>query len=1013
MAPSEGPDGDPAAEDGPTSVTRSSRSGPTTTRYFGGRPAAAPTAGECDADGVEEEEEGGRVRRGYYPNPAPRRSTPAAAEGGSQWLGKRQEMNGKEAVLPRCGVYRHTFPRRPRPFGEGTSAAGAEAAVLTCGCYADTPPRPFVEGTSAAGAKEAVLTCGCYGYTPRRRPRPFVEGTSAAGAEEAVLTCGCYGYTPRRRPRPFGEGTSAPGAEEAVLTCGCYGYTPRRRLLGANSTALGPNGGVARCIPTLVRPGSDPTPCVQNQMASGGRGGRGCRGQRDSNTYDDTSGPRSSEPHALTADLPAKSRSENDAAFCIPVVAAGRGDGGGRGDRSYTARPHAFMPAPTSDLAPKDKATSETIQSMGEGYLAKIVQADAAKAIKVGEVMCVTLEEEGDMDKFKDYKPLAADLHAAPSVAIPTPEPAEPKVEEKVSAKALEPKALKANILEYTDIPNAQIRKVIANHQLAYKQTIPHYYSPVDTRVDKLIKLPGELNPLQEASGGKKISEDLVIKDEDKKGRGIIGQELKQLAQRARESSLKPQDYEVAGPQPFSDPPDFVCSDRGGCFGKSNYISKMKNYYIRADCISDINPISDREGRTSHSRYEVLKGRCCDLGTMSYLPFHFLMIFCVIFMDICGSTVSLQRDPSKIDINMLSEAAFVRAGIKPSDFYLTYAGKVLEPNRLLSCYRIPRDSTIKLNARLRGGCAARNWDAVIGDLDRYQTVHLAEDDLVLPEQIIDPQVEVRVKYLADILQIQCRKVLIYLCRKHYSGHSFGGNFSSEQIMFDSDGNVHITAAPQDYRQNSALLDYNVVSEIFDRALGQEDDKYPTHFHHLIIFLSVKGPVVDCQSKAVIAFVTNHISLLAYSERIQHSALLDLFIGRLGAGDQTDLIATLDSFDWGARLEMIQAMKEVYYFVWWLEDERVCVPYKKHGVSLLRFSHNFFKHCFRFPLHKLEAAFSLVTADKDFLAHMLFKILVRLKSKCRQPCPPSIEAFVDEVIKMLGDHTVDCMMAQVN
>uniref|UniRef100_A0A453MRN7 Dihydrolipoamide acetyltransferase component of pyruvate dehydrogenase complex n=1 Tax=Aegilops tauschii subsp. strangulata TaxID=200361 RepID=A0A453MRN7_AEGTS len=295
-----------------------------------------------------------------------------------------------------------------------------------------------------------------------------------------------------------------------------------------------------------------------------------------------------------------------------------------------------------------DKATVE-MECMEEGYLAKIVQGDGAKEIKVGEVICVTVEE-GDIEKFKDYKPSAADAPAAPSESKATPEPAAPKVEEKVPAKAPEPKApkaekasrsgdrifasplarklaednnvqlssvkgtgpdgriLKADIedylakggkseafaasgLDYTDIPNAQIRKVTANRLLASKQTIPHYYLTVDTRVDKLIKLRGELNPLQEASGGKKISiNDLVIKaaalalrkvpecnsswmndfirqyhnvninvavqtehglfvpvvrDADKKGLGTIGEEVKQLAQRARDNSLKPQDYEV------------------------------------------------------------------------------------------------------------------------------------------------------------------------------------------------------------------------------------------------------------------------------------------------------------------------------------------------------------------------------------------------------------------------------------------------------------------------------------
>uniref|UniRef100_A0A453MRP6 Dihydrolipoamide acetyltransferase component of pyruvate dehydrogenase complex n=1 Tax=Aegilops tauschii subsp. strangulata TaxID=200361 RepID=A0A453MRP6_AEGTS len=199
-----------------------------------------------------------------------------------------------------------------------------------------------------------------------------------------------------------------------------------------------------------------------------------------------------------------------------------------------------------------DKATVE-MECMEEGYLAKIVQGDGAKEIKVGEVICVTVEE-GDIEKFKDYKPSAADAPAAPSESKATPEPAAPKVEEKVPAKAPEPKApkaekasrsgdrifasplarklaednnvqlssvkgtgpdgriLKADIedylakggkseafaasgLDYTDIPNAQIRKVTANRLLASKQTIPHYYLTVDTRVDKLIKVARGTEP--------------------------------------------------------------------------------------------------------------------------------------------------------------------------------------------------------------------------------------------------------------------------------------------------------------------------------------------------------------------------------------------------------------------------------------------------------------------------------------------------------------------------------------
>ncbi|KAL6629686.1 hypothetical protein ACP70R_029451 [Stipagrostis hirtigluma subsp. patula] len=312
-----------------------------------------------------------------------------------------------------------------------------------------------------------------------------------------------------------------------------------------------------------------------------------------------------------------------------------------------------------------DKATVE-MECMEEGYLAKIIHGDGAKEIKVGEIIAVTVEEEGDIEKFKDYKPSSSAEPVAPAESKAQPEPTQPKVEEKEPTKAPEPKApkteepsqsgdrifasplarklaednnvplssvkgtgpdgriLKADIedylasvakggkseafaapgLGYIDIPNAQIRKVTANRLLASKQTIPHYYLTVDTRVDKLIKLRGELNPLQEASGGKKISiNDLVIKaaalalrkvpqcnsswmndfirqyhnvninvavqtehglfvpvirDADKKGLGTIAEEVKQLAQRARDNSLKPADYEGG---------TFTVSNLGGPFG--------------------------------------------------------------------------------------------------------------------------------------------------------------------------------------------------------------------------------------------------------------------------------------------------------------------------------------------------------------------------------------------------------------------------------------------------------------
>ncbi|MBA0811592.1 hypothetical protein Gohar_003472 [Gossypium harknessii] len=146
--------------------------------------------------------------------------------------------------------------------------------------------------------------------------------------------------------------------------------------------------------------------------------------------------------------------------------------------------------------------------------------------------------------------------------------------------------------------------RVTASRLLISKQTIPHYYLTVDTCVDKLLDLRSQLNSLLEASGGKRISvNDLVIKaaalalrkvpqcnsswtddyirqynnvninvavqtenglyvpvirNADKKGLSSISSEVKQLAQKAKENSLKPEDYEGG---------TFTVSNLGGPFG--------------------------------------------------------------------------------------------------------------------------------------------------------------------------------------------------------------------------------------------------------------------------------------------------------------------------------------------------------------------------------------------------------------------------------------------------------------
>ncbi|XP_010534922.1 PREDICTED: dihydrolipoyllysine-residue acetyltransferase component 2 of pyruvate dehydrogenase complex, mitochondrial [Tarenaya hassleriana] len=314
-----------------------------------------------------------------------------------------------------------------------------------------------------------------------------------------------------------------------------------------------------------------------------------------------------------------------------------------------------------------DKATVE-MECMEEGYLAKIIKGDESKEIKVGEVIAITVEDEEDIGKFKDYTPSSdtgssapkAEPASAPPKIEKVEQPAsspEPKIskpspsasEDRIFASPLARKIaedsnvplssikgtgpdgriVKADIedylasrgkdvtakpskgvdakvpaLDYVDLPHSQIRKVTASRLSFSKQTIPHYYLTVDTCVDKLMDLRSQLNLLQESSGGKRISvNDLVIKaaalalhkvpqcnsswtdeyirqysnvninvavqtenglyvpvvkDADKKGLSKIADEVRLLAQKAKENSLKPEDYEGG---------TFTVSNLGGPFG--------------------------------------------------------------------------------------------------------------------------------------------------------------------------------------------------------------------------------------------------------------------------------------------------------------------------------------------------------------------------------------------------------------------------------------------------------------
>ncbi|WCM27803.1 pyruvate dehydrogenase complex dihydrolipoamide acetyltransferase [Sphingomonas sp. QA11] len=170
---------------------------------------------------------------------------------------------------------------------------------------------------------------------------------------------------------------------------------------------------------------------------------------------------------------------------------------------------------------------------------------------------------------------------AAPAAAAPAPE-------------AAAPVAAPARPAVVPDIPHtaeklSNIRKTIARRLTESKQTVPHIYLTVDIRLDKLLKLRTEFNAALESRGVKLSVNDLLIKalgvsliqvpkcnvmftpdqlisfqradisvavstpsglitpiiaGADTKGLAAISEQMKDLATRARDNKLKPEEYQ-------------------------------------------------------------------------------------------------------------------------------------------------------------------------------------------------------------------------------------------------------------------------------------------------------------------------------------------------------------------------------------------------------------------------------------------------------------------------------------
>ena len=175
--------------------------------------------------------------------------------------------------------------------------------------------------------------------------------------------------------------------------------------------------------------------------------------------------------------------------------------------------------------------------------------------------------------------PAATPASPAPAAAAPTAAP--------VAAAAPKPVAI-------PDIPHtaeklSNIRKTIARRLTESKQTVPHIYLTVDIRLDKLLKLRTDFNAALAPRGVKLSVNDLLIKalgvsliqvpkcnvmftpdqlisfsradisvavstpsglitpiiaEADTKGLAAISEQMKDLAARARDNKLKPEEYQ-------------------------------------------------------------------------------------------------------------------------------------------------------------------------------------------------------------------------------------------------------------------------------------------------------------------------------------------------------------------------------------------------------------------------------------------------------------------------------------
>jgi pyruvate dehydrogenase E2 component (dihydrolipoamide acetyltransferase) len=271
------------------------------------------------------------------------------------------------------------------------------------------------------------------------------------------------------------------------------------------------------------------------------------------------------------------------------AAAAAAADGAAPAPKADAPKAEEKAEAPKSEAAKPEAPKAEPAKADGERVFASPLARRVAKEKGVDLKSVKGSGPKGriilrDVDSAEAAPKSAAPAAAAPQAAAPAPKPA--GASDDVTLKLFDPAS-------YELIPHDGMRKTIARRLTESKQTVPHFYVTVDVELDALLELRKQINDAAPTTDGKplyKVSvNDMVIKayalalkavpdahvswtdggmlkhkfadvgvavsipgglitpivrHADQKSLSAISNEVKDLAKRAKDRKLKPEEYQ-------------------------------------------------------------------------------------------------------------------------------------------------------------------------------------------------------------------------------------------------------------------------------------------------------------------------------------------------------------------------------------------------------------------------------------------------------------------------------------